>query len=117
MQTRYIQSNIRSRIIICANYEIKTKEDFSLLKCIKIQKIKTKTNMKTLKMSQKSLILMAKNLKAIDITTTTINPEESRKFNCIAISVGASGINAAIFENKGKFYVIKRRTTNIFVLL
>ncbi len=68
-------------------------------------------------MSQKSLLLMAKNLKAIDITTTKINPEESSLFECIAISLGVYGINGALLTNKGKFYVIKGRTTNLFFLL
>ena len=73
--------------------------------------------MEKVQMTQKALILMAKNLKAIDITTAKIPEEESSQFNCIAISVGLYGINGAIFEKKGKFYVIKKRATNLFVLL
>lgn len=73
--------------------------------------------METVKMTQKSLLLMAKILKAIDITTKTINAEESSKFECIAISLGLYGINGALFEKKCKYYVIKGRTTNLFVLL
>ena len=73
--------------------------------------------METVKMTQKSLLLMAKNLNAIDISTTTINAEESSQFECIAISLGLYGINGALFTNKGKYYVIKGRTTNLFVLL
>ena len=73
--------------------------------------------MEKVKMTQKALILMAKNLNAIDITTTTINPEESRQFECIAISLGVYGINGALLTNKGKFYLIKGRTTNLFFLL
>ena len=73
--------------------------------------------METAKMTKKELLSLAKNLKAFDITTTTINAQESSLFECIAISVGASGVNAAIFENKGKYFFIKGRTTNLFVLL
>ena len=73
--------------------------------------------METAKMTKKALLSLAENLKAIDISTTTINPEESRQFECISISMGAFGVNGALFTNKGKYYVIKGRTTNIFVLL
>jgi len=73
--------------------------------------------MERVKITQKALLLMAKNLKAIDISTTEINTEESSQFDCIAISVGLYGINGAIFENKGKYYFIKGRTANLFRLL
>ena len=73
--------------------------------------------METVKMTKKSLILMAKKLNAIDISTTTINAKERSQFECIAISVGIYGVNGALFEKKGKFYVIKGRTTNLFILL
>ena len=73
--------------------------------------------MEKVQMTQKALILMAKNLNAIDITTAKIPAKESSQFECIAISVGIYGINGALFTKKGKFYVIKKRATNIFVLL
>ena len=76
-----------------------------------------------MKISKKSIIELGNNLQAIDITYKSFEEmqeliKKEQSFNSIAQAFGNYGINAEIVKGykTGTFYVIKSRTSAIFMV-
>lgn len=70
-----------------------------------------------IELSRKKLLDLANSLNAIDITHDAQEREGFRRWNEIAISYGKFGMNSKLFvdHETNTFYVIKARTSSIFM--